>query len=48
MSKIITTHLTVSAPVEHVWKTLTDLATYHVTSRCRASSTVDTASRSPR
>ena len=29
MSKIITTHLTVSAPDEHVWKTLTDLAAYH-------------------
>jgi hypothetical protein len=29
MSKIITTHLTVSAPVEDVWQTLTDLADYH-------------------
>jgi len=28
MSKIITTHLNVSAPVEHVWETLTDLAAY--------------------
>ena len=28
MSKIITTHLTVSAPVEDVWQTLTDLAGY--------------------
>lgn len=30
MSKIITTHLTVSAPVEDVWATLTDLAGYHI------------------
>ena len=29
MSKIITTHLTITAPVEHVWGTLTDLAGYH-------------------
>ena len=28
MSKIITTHLTVSAPVEDVWETLTDLTGY--------------------
>lgn len=28
MSKLITTHLTVTAPVEHVWETLTDLAGY--------------------
>ena len=28
MSKIITTHLTISAPVEYVWDTLTDLAGY--------------------
>src|SRR5215210_44259 len=28
MSKIITTHLTVSAAVDDVWKTLTDLAGY--------------------
>ena len=28
MSKIITTHLTFSAPVEDVWETLTDLAGY--------------------
>jgi hypothetical protein len=28
MSKIITTHLTVGAPVEDVWETLTDLAGY--------------------
>ena len=28
MSKIITTHLTVSAPVDDVWKTLTDLGGY--------------------
>ena len=28
MSKIITTHLTVSAPVDDVWETLTDLAGY--------------------
>jgi hypothetical protein len=28
MTKIIATHLTVSAPVEDVWKTLTDLAGY--------------------
>jgi hypothetical protein len=28
MSKIITTHVTVSAPVEDVWETLTDLAGY--------------------
>jgi hypothetical protein len=28
MSKIITTHLTVSAPVDDVWETLTDLASY--------------------
>ena len=28
MSKIITTHLTISAPVEDVWETLTDLAGY--------------------
>jgi hypothetical protein len=29
MSKIITTHLTINAPVEAVWQTLTDLALYH-------------------
>ena len=29
MSKIITTHLTVTTPVEEVWETLTDLASYH-------------------
>jgi len=28
MSKIITTHLTISAPVEDLWKTLTDLPAY--------------------
>ncbi len=28
MSKIITTHLTVNAAVEDVWRTLTDLASY--------------------
>jgi hypothetical protein len=28
MSKIITTHLTVNAPVENVWATLTDLTSY--------------------
>ncbi len=28
MSKTITTHLTVSAPVEDLWETLTDLAGY--------------------
>jgi hypothetical protein len=28
MSKIITTHLTVNASLEHVWETLTDLASY--------------------
>jgi hypothetical protein len=28
MSKIITTHLTVNAPVEDLWETLTDLAGY--------------------
>jgi len=28
MSKIITTHLTVSAPVEDLWETLTDLGGY--------------------
>ena len=28
MSKIVTTHLTVNAPVEDVWQTLTDLAGY--------------------
>jgi hypothetical protein len=30
MSKIITTHLTVSAPVEDLWQTLTDLAGYRI------------------
>jgi hypothetical protein len=29
MSKIITTHLTINAPVEAVWQTLTNLAHYH-------------------
>ena len=28
MSKIITTHLTVNAPVDHLWEVLTDLADY--------------------
>ena len=30
MSKIITTHLTVTAPVEDVWQTITDLENYRL------------------
>ncbi len=47
MSKIITTHLNVSAPVEHVWETLTDLAAYRTWNPfiTAASGTIDVGQR---